>query len=271
MCARLEGCLGLFAQLSFGDRAACTERLLLACKDEAASKGTALTGATSLACARALEAATCADLVANRIDACVIKGGIAEGLACGGNTQCASGLCRSKGDGCGLCAVKSAAGGPCRKDKNEDCQAGLVCADGACAAQVNEGATCSKRQPCAYGLFCGKAGACAKLVAQPGAPCEKDGCDYTKGLVCNEQAKVCQVFRVGKPGDACGFLLNPPTLCPFGDPEKTCRPNLLMGVCVSPAREGEACGDLAAGRECLGPAYCDKGVCRLGSIAGCVR
>lgn len=271
MCARLEGCLGLLAQIYFGDRATCTERLLLACRDEAAAKGTALTAASSLACARALDGASCADLMANRIDACVIKGTIGDGMICGGNTQCSSGLCRGKVDGCGVCAIKSGAGGLCRKDKNEDCQSGFVCADGVCATPGNEGVACSKRQPCAYGLFCAKAGVCAKLVAQPGAPCEKDGCDYTKSLVCNDQAKVCQTFRVGKPGDACGFLLNPPTLCPFGDPEKTCRPSLLMGVCVAPAREGELCGELAGGRECLAPAYCDKGVCRLGSIAGCVR
>jgi hypothetical protein len=232
------------------------------------ARNTGLNAATSGACAAAVSSATCADLFANKVEACVIKGSVGDGLRCGADSQCASGLCRRAGDVCGLCAVKSPAGGPCRKDKNEDCQLGLVCADQQCAAPAGEGAACSKKVPCAFGLYCsGRTATCTKPVAAPGAPCEKDGCDLSRNLVCNEQAKVCQIFRVAQPGEACGIGISPPTLCPFGEFEKMCRPNVLVGVCARPALEGEPCG--SGGPECLAPAYCDRGTCRLASASAC--
>jgi hypothetical protein len=271
LCERIDACAPTLLQLIWGDLPTGTERLLVSCRNDLGAPGTGATPATFATCADALSRATCAELFENRVVGCEARGQVEPGRVCGTDGQCATGLCRRGAAGlCGICAVKSGAGGPCRKDKNEDCERGLVCSPAErCAAPVARGGACDGERPCGFGLFCGRGGTCLDSAKSAGAPCtgEEGSCDFGRGLFCNG-ARVCQVVRVARAGESCGLFANPLTICSGGPFEQTCRPRGL-GTCVAPAREGEVCGAGAMDRDCLPPAACVDGVCALPSAASC--
>ena len=143
LCAKLEECAPFFLKAGYGDLAGCIDRSSQACTEQYKSNGSGLSPTSIAACAAALASATCNDVLANNVPACVFHGTYADGAVCGDNSQCASGFCSHNGSLCGTCTAKGAAGAACPSGSNDECQTGLVCSPGKlCAVPATLGGAC---------------------------------------------------------------------------------------------------------------------------------
>jgi hypothetical protein len=287
VCDKAQSCAGTFISVSFGDVATCKARALLECKADLSAPSTAITPADLAACATASTSASCAALLDNEVvPACLPKsGGLADGQACGTDSQCKSAFCALDGDVavCGKCAPKPVEGGACLEGK---CPAGLRCSrKSTCAKVVADGGACDDGKPCATGSACYK-GVCTKGQATEGAACDEatvaaPGCDGTKGFLC--LAKKCTQAKFAAEGQPCGLELDASmtalksvTLCQKGGyckgVDTSARPPVFKGTCAPAAKEGEACvadADISKGPGCLEPAECVGGKCVLPDPAAC--
>jgi hypothetical protein len=126
------------------------------------------------------------DLTCNRgSNACQVPGSALDGEECGEDADCALGtVCNSQ---TGRCTVieSGAVGDACGATR--ECSIGLSCIDGECWVPQGVGATCSRDDQCAPGLFCGNPLEPTICVApgQRGELCSgSDRC--AEGLICDD-------------------------------------------------------------------------------------
>jgi hypothetical protein len=131
----------------------------------------------------------------------------------------------------GKCAVAVSAGGAC--DGDHPCRRSLLCKDGVCGARLQDGESCTAHEDCASGLLCNfTTHACGQATASPDR-CSSDEADGTV-LYC-------------AAGGSCISASN---------------------MCVAPAEDGEACSTTAP-PDCLWPAICSAGTCKLATPVNC--
>lgn len=269
-CKRINDCAPFYVQLAYSDAPGCTTRLKLACAPALNAPGTGTTPGIAEACSGALSSASCDDLLGRNLpDACKTKGGsLSNGVACGDNAQCQGTICnRAKNQTCGVCSARVAAGGTCVRD--DDCDYGEMCSKTAnvCVKFGNVSDNCDADHPCKPTLVC-KSGSCATPLGA-GAACAgnllANDCDFGRGLVCNQ--KVCTQIQLAGGGQPCGLINGGVTLCSSNG---FCRipPATTSGTCVAAAADGAAC-DTATGPNCLEPAQCVNGACKLSDPASC--
>jgi hypothetical protein len=269
-CDALHTCANFLVEVLYADATTCVSRTKLACMTDQSVPGIGRTPQDVVTCAAAVSAASCEDLVSNRLpDACEnVPGPNVNGSGCGSSLQCQSGHCE-KGDAtCGTCAPRQAANGACTVD--EGCVRGLVCANQKCVAPKDLGADCdAQSNPCRAKLYCDKNTHRCTMRVGAGSPCSSDNnaCDPLQSVACNVLAAspTCQAVGVAAGGEPCGIVNGTLTICVELD---DCAGASLTqpGSCAAPAGDGEACSDQ---RRCVPPASCVNGLCRLPSVASC--
>jgi hypothetical protein len=283
LCAKLAACAPFLLAAGYGDLAGCNARVTQICTEQNKSDGSGMSEPNLAACEAALATASCADVYANRVAACVFHGDYADGATCGDNSQCESGFCDHGGGLCGVCAPKSAAGGPCGAAGNDQCQTGLVCSSGSvCVAPASVGGACDDATaPCLPGSFCTTAKTCALTVAA-GQECPGAYLNLADGTVCFGKSTAAspqlatQLGAVG-PGEPCGLAPGTglsPTLCaPGGVPACTLTSGAITlfglptkGQCAKLFDDGHTC---TAGTECMTGAQCIAGTCQIPSGRQC--
>lgn len=270
LCARLSACAPFIAQIWYGNAATCRERVELGCTKDLEVPDTNQTTTEMAACAAAAMTASCDDLLADNFpEPCRIKPGPRRnGEGCGSSWQCMSTHCEKTTGDCGTCAPRQAASGTC--SVNGGCQQGLVCTAGKCVSPSAVGGPCDANTPCRGGhLYC-NAGTCAmRLGAGNSCAGNAEACDFRSGVACNilSAAPTCQVVAAAQGGQACGIVNGTLTICQL---DNDCPGATLTqpGACVAPSQDGTACSPR---HNCLPPASCVGGICRLPSTAACQR
>lgn len=236
LCAKIQSCTAFGLAALYVDVDTCKERQVLACKASSAATGQKGSADTLESCASSLSALSCPDVTSVKLGAsCRIPGTLANGGACGYDSQCASSFCALAGDKqCGVCAEASTQGG--------------ACVNGACSA----GYACSPSDSKCY----------APGTAQVGASCQRlSDCDIANGAACNTLTNKCiEVVLAGDDGK-CGVngLGNKYTTCRGG---AACS-STANGQCAAIADDGASCA--ASGPSCMAPARCVSGKCVLPS------
>lgn len=263
-CELLNRCLGPFLEITYGDVATCKARGVLEIKDPASYEGSTTTSVDIVNCANALKTADCSLLQGDEPPAaCKIKAGtLADGKSCIKSLQCQSTHCKQIGSDCGVCGQKSAAGEPC--SNSQDCAEGLKCIQGAqesvCGAPVVVGGKCTGGD-CIPGYACVN-DICVLPETKAGQPCSSGAqCDSFAGLLCHPLTKVCTAIKQAEAGASCGLLENDYVACKGGGKCKIPQ-GKTSGSCVAAAADGAAC-DPEQGIDCLEPAECTNGLCKL--------
>jgi hypothetical protein len=274
-CERLFACLPLYATQVYGDVKICGERFRTSCRIEAALTGTGLARSSSDACLEAMTAASCDDVFLDGLEACQLKGTLAAGVACGFDSQCASGFCRTPETSfCGVCEARALEGAEC--DSDRACAFPFLCsATGRCTKAGNEGDTCSQTAPCRRETFyCSNGDGTCKRYGSQGGTCNEGGpgiaayCDW--GLTCEPDGiGTCQPIRMVLAGQACGPAGGggPGSPAVFCEGSASC----IDRICQPPGKDGEACtvSPLGDSGGCLPPALCLGGICKLPEPAVC--
>lgn len=189
-----------------------------------------------------------------------IQGTRAPGETCTSGLDCMSdGYCPATA--CSrVCTVRARAAGSCSRD--EECQTGLICVSGECAAPAALGEPCSghSKAVCALGASCvgstpEQAGRCAAnadvQVGAAGEACTPGGTLCREGLSCAYDGDT--GFNCQEPvasGASCHLAL--PTQCPRS--EYCTAPDVTTeGRCSPLPGDGEAC---VLGSECAGGHVC---------------
>ena len=269
LCDAIDTCASFSVRLLYGDKATCVSRQSLGCTGDQSVPDMTRTVADIVACSQAAATASCPDLLASNFPvACLVKpGSRVNGTACGSDWQCLSTYCNKPGQ-CGVCAPRAALTGACTVDGG--CQTGMLCANGKCVLPGVMAAACSDNQPCRNDLYCTKSGTCTAKLGAAGSCMDTDkACDMIHGIACNPLNKICQSVNVASGGDACGLISGTLTICVGLNPCPGISLLKLTAVCANPAGDGEACGATANGVNCVGPANCDMGICRLPSALSC--
>ena len=267
LCSKTDSCTPFATSIYYGDASACAARSKLSCVPALALSSTGATPAKIDACAKAVAALGCSDnQLAYSLPDCVFKGTLAAGTACGSNSQCVGGYCRFTSSTCGVCSSRNAAGGSCTAAA--DCVAGATCVNGTCATQLPIGMACSASKPCKLGLYC-KAGSCAAAGTMANTPCDSnitESCNFLAGFFCG-QSNVCVKSQVANTGSACGLSATNYTECTYGG---TCNTSGgTVGTCVAAVLDGQAC-DSTNALNCLAPATCENGTCKLTNPGSCL-
>jgi hypothetical protein len=284
LCTKLEQCAPFFLKAGYGDLAGCIDRLAKACTEQSKSNGSGLNQASISACATALGAATCRDVLANNVPACTFHGAYADGAVCGDSGQCASGFCSHNGELCGVCAAKGAAGAACPSGSNDECQTGLVCSSGKiCAVPAIVGGACDDTTaPCLLGSFCTATAKTCALTVAAGQECPGAYLNLGDGTVCFGKSSAANPQLAGQIGAAgvgqvCGLAPGtglPATLCAPGS-VAACSPSAgsidllgmpTKGICAALLEDGFTCTTSGA---CMAAAQCISGTCRIPSGRYC--
>jgi len=263
ICNKLNACSPLLIKASFGDLATCATREAISFANVLAANGTGWTPAGAESCSQALANASCSDLLGGHgapPAACQPVGHLAQGAACGDDTQCQSSYCNIAAGNCGACGAPPAAAAACMDDSQ--CPRGAVCStSGACVKPAAVGATCGNTQPCQTTLVC-KAGVCAARDGA-GASCtltagSTDSCDNLGGAFCN--GMTCVIVGFAESGQPCGAVNGGLTACSAGG-------KCTNGTCQAPPADGAACDP--NGPSCMSPAGCQNGVCIISNPGSC--
>jgi len=279
ICDEYEKCVPLLIDVGYGEVAKCYERSKAACASTFDAPGTTMTPAKASTCATGLRTLSCEALSTSTPAACVPDpGALADGAACAEDGQCKSTWCAKNDDAnCGKCAALTTVGGACvdvglKADGSpqKKCSRGLGCTADKCAKPSETGGACSDTQPCALGLAC--FGAKCVAAGKAGSKCDPAGktdppCDIMQGAYCNPTTKVCQTFVQAKAGETCGVVGTEYKICVAGAKCVTA-PGTTSGTCIAPAIDGAAC-DAKKGPDCLAPAKCITGVCKLPDPSVC--
>jgi hypothetical protein len=253
-CAYAERCEPSLLKKEFGDAANCTARLNVACV-WATAPGVTVTAAQRQACAASWASRGCREAVDPMTSPCNFesaKGTLADGVACGTDTQCAGGDCYFNtsvpADGgtpsapvCGQCRTLPGAGKPCldaRCDATSWCDPGShMCRPHADLAP--EAASCGVSDAgttlCAFGLTCGTSGTCVKAPAE-GQPCTEV---CAGGMLC--VGGTCKPYP--KPGEPCTGMCESDSTCEYET--KICVANTWV-------KSGESCSASGKPTGCLG-------------------
>jgi hypothetical protein len=248
-CDRLASCEPFRFGNDYGDAEACHSRLAGVC-DHFAEADRPLDMA---ACAAAVDAPHCGAIAAYAGLPVVCRlpaGAAAGGVECGRDGDCQSLACSKKG-ACGVCTSRGEVGAAC--SKADDCDIGLVCNLGSCAAPVAPGDACHLMNDnrCPAGTFCVDE-VCTAHGAAGDACGILQNCNAGLGFVCRNTE--CIQLTVAAEGEACGSAA-PNTACGAG---LVCAGPAEAPVCVRRHAVGEACSSRA---ECLVPLSCTDGVC----------
>jgi len=278
-CSTYAKCIPLLITIGFGDSATCVSRTKQNCPAMFDAPSTSTLPDRVSKCAAEIEPLTCEAVSSATPASCIpTPGGLADGAACLDDAQCKSTWCAKNDDAmCGTCKAQPAVGGPCIDlgTKNDgsiqkSCGRNLECAKDKCAKPGVKDAVCDESQPCGLGLTCFN----SKCVAagKPGAKCDPAGvtepaCDLLQGAFCNQSTKVCQAIVGAKPGESCVFSATEIKICSAGGKCVGATPT-APGTCVAPAADGAKC-DIKAGPDCLAPAKCVGGTCKLPDPAAC--
>lgn len=278
-CDVYAKCLPVFITAGFGDVATCYTRIGKTCPATFDAPKTSATPAKISTCAEGVKNLACEALSTSTPQACIpAPGGIEDGAGCSDDAQCRSTWCPKNDEGfCGKCTALPKAGAPCvtlpaKADGSvqKECGRGLSCVKDVCVVPLGSGAACSDATSCSLGLTCFN----AKCVAagKPGSKCDPEGktdpnCDFLQGAICNPATKVCQELGKANAGQPCGVIGSEYKICTAAS--KCIVPSGAMsGTCIAAAIDGAAC-DLEKGPDCLGPAKCVGGVCKLPDPALC--
>jgi hypothetical protein len=199
----------------------------------------------------------------------------AKGSICVGTGNAGTGKC--------VAETISKAGEPCESDSPDKfyrCDTGLRCKNASSGTTVSAtcqplgktGDSCESRIDCETGLVC-SAGKCAAALAE-GASCTLDECG--KGLGCNPDTKKCaaqvlakigedcdEIYRVCETG-VCSGLGSTSTGSGNGAPPTT---TITPGKCVTPIPDGGEC--TKDGPPCDTFANCVNGKCVLEDPSTC--
>jgi hypothetical protein len=277
-CMRLQQCSEFFLRMAFGKNDNCRARISSSCVEEAMAADVSISTYTLIKCARDTVEQTCEDLIDRREpDACRPLGIRKEGKGCASDLQCATGFCSFEAKSCGTCKVKRGMNESCASDSG--CTTGLYCsAKGKCVRKGTIGAPCgADGQDCVTLLSCMR-GKCAEPLAAGSACQNTEQCRRDLGQVCDstatlrplvEPTSMCRPSLLATNGEVCREGDNITAYCASG-PSNCLADKLGVYRCVEAARDGEACGDKAGGRNCMLPASCVSGICRLGPTISCV-
>lgn len=279
ICDQYSKCLPLFVTMGFGDSATCVSRTKASCPTMFDASKTSATPARVSTCAAGLRQLSCEALSTTTPAACVPEpGGLDDGAPCSDDAQCRSTWCpKNETSFCGKCTKLPTAGAACVDlgtkadgEPQKECGRGLTCAKDVCVKPGETGAACDDSKPCALGLACFN-GKCV-AAGKPGSKCDPEGkvepaCDFAQGAFCNPATKVCQSVVAAKAGESCGIVGTDFKLCSAGG--KCVTPaGAMSGTCVAPAVDGAAC-NTKDGPDCLAPAKCVGGVCKLPDPTAC--
>ena len=272
-CDKEKACSPSGFQRQFADVETCVARSQLTCPIIASATGSGYTASTVAACAKALAAATCADLANNLGPAeCRIRGTLAVGAACMDDAQCSGteNFCSLSGE-CGVCAARKPVSGPVAFTdcgSSQGCQDGLVCDLNRCLPPVAPTDACDLGHPCPAPYACDN-GKCIPATLGLGAVCDIYGnaCDDSQGLRCVDSA--CIVMPTARLGETCGLQGNLVTFCIAGAVCDVVQGNYL-GKCQPPLADGDACDDQPYIYDlCQPPATCTGGFCNFPEPLAC--
>jgi hypothetical protein len=267
LCSKLQACFPVAVDAAYGgDLARCALGPKLSCEKGTGAPGSNTTAATLAGCADKLLTLGCADLQATldgkRAPICeTVPGQVAAGGSCYTSEQCKSTLCNPAVP-CGTCADAPEIGQPCETFCARDAYCDFT--SHVCMKLGNAGDPCPMGYECNTGLLCsaGKCIADTPKTAALGDPCtQSDDCNPIAGEVCHPTKMVCAKVEFVGPGESCGLI---------GDRLVGCRAGgkCSAGKCVAPAADNAAC-DPQMGIDCLEPAECMEGFCRLETINAC--
>ncbi len=276
ICERIEACAPFYLKLGLSTRDQCMARFKINCPSVFTATGTSATPTRLAQCATDARSLSCDDVFGRNTPAsCRFEPGeLADGAACGTDAQCKNKLCRLPASNtCGACSTPGTAGAAC--ERNEDCDAGLGCAQKKCVAFGKAGAKCDAATPCIATYSC-VGGVCA-IPLEAGATCtpslnfSENPCNFLKGLFCHTKNNVCATVDLVAPGSPCGFINDTIVGCSAGD----CKTDALgKGTCVAKAADGATCETETSGNgerlpKCQDPARCVSGVCKITDPAAC--
>jgi hypothetical protein len=284
-CQKHDSCSNAdWVKANFTDESSCETRESLSCMAALAAPGTKLTPAHDQACASAIDAQACADLLGpSPPDACVPPAGArANGQPCSFNGQCQSTFCAvPQGAACGSCADEPKAGDSCVIDGN--CGRGLVCSsDQVCIVPAAVGQDCHRDRDCVVASTCIAAtktapGKCVAAGQSAGVACDAQkgpGCDRDLGLYCAPTTHVCTAVSFAQAGSPCGDVAGSGVACLAG---AVCQipAGSKTGTCAAAAADGAAC-TVGGEPHCLAPARCvagadggSVGTCEVPSATAC--
>jgi hypothetical protein len=271
LCDRLNRCSPYQLRLYYGDVATCSERVQLTCAPYVELPGSSWTLDRLRACTAGYQNGTCGDYFAagGPLDCRPQPGKLADGAVCANSNQCKSALCSiSAGSGCGTCITPAQKGQACSLQK--PCALGTSCASGKCESDGASGDACGLgKAPCGVGLYC-KTASCAPVLkvgdtCNPAAPASE--CDPIAGLYCDTMSRKCMAFKIVDAGQACGQGMDGIAMCAEAG---TCSGTAPSFKCVAAAADGAACGNATPDNlNCVSPAGCAAGVCRVFDPATC--
>ena len=269
LCARFNACAPVYVEVVFGDAETCTSRQKLTCGPKFGAAGTGATASNLSACADAVDAVSCDDLLDGNLPAACtgIHGSLSVGSGCvAGGVQCPVGTyCNVQPDqNCGVCESSMPEGQVC--ETQTQCASGLTCAANTCGALVDMGGACDPGHQCKATLTC-RAGTCAARLGLGETCVTKTDCDSAHGLYCNTQTLVCDAVMLAPVGQPCGDLPSGKTQCLAS----SCitPSNGTTGTCEAYAADGGSCGTAASPTTCLTPAACVQGTCTLPDPSAC--
>jgi len=265
-CQKLNSCLPFAINATYGETSRCELAIKLSCEKEISAPGTKDTAGRLASCASSLAGLSCEQyqttlfLGGSRPEACEgVPGDLADGTTCYVSAQCKSRACAISGaDGCGVCKTRAAAGEPC---SGVPCDTGLYCATGTCAKRKAAGEKCQSDGECLDELECSGDVCGTPGRKKVGEACDsKNKCDTFAGLACNAQG-TCAAITLAAAGESCGAIDGKLVSCAASG-------NCDNGKCVVAVKDGGAC-DKTKKLDCLEPAECIEGTCKLPSAPVC--
>jgi hypothetical protein len=270
VCASLRTCLGEQKLRAFVDDEPCEDRFAasfaqgdFATLTDSIERGRVELHAESLeSCYADTRALGCAIHTERLPASCqaAFQGKVALGEACTSGSDC-MGKSYCPTTACPrVCTARGTAADSCARD--EECESGLICAQGACAAPAAIGETCGGTSSgvCALGTSCvgstkEQSGECLAngdvQIGAVGDVCTPGGTLCKEGLSCaydGDQGFNCQ--EPAASGEPCHLAL--PTQCPASE-YCTAADVTTEGVCSALPTDGQAC---VLGSECAGGHVC---------------
>jgi hypothetical protein len=257
MVALTLRCERLNFDLSFENEETARGRFALFC-DRFDLPGVTWPSAPFDRCAAALKELRCDVWLATKKlpPACVTPGTYPDGAACAVPDQCAGGFCDATDErGCGTCQKSPRSGDLCVQGRF--CDTGYYCnrtvQPPRCYERKSSFARCDADEECARGLYCDTRVRSCDVESYSKQSCTRDAeCSADEGWACDPSTQTCAPIV---PSTSCRLPRNGTVaVCKAG---LYCAAN---GDCLPLVADGGAC---KASKECLWPATCMEGTCRM--------